>query len=54
VVTVGWEYVTPHLPAMIGERDAILPALLASLLCLFVVSLLTAPPSAEKLAPFAA
>jgi SSS family solute:Na+ symporter len=54
VVTVGWEYVTPHLPAMIGERDAILPALLASLLCLFAVSLLTAPPSAEKLAPFAA
>jgi SSS family solute:Na+ symporter len=53
VVTVGWEYVTPHLPPFIGERDAILPALLASLLCLFVVSLLTPKPSAEKLAPFA-
>jgi solute:Na+ symporter, SSS family len=53
-VTVGWEYVTPHLPTIIGERDAILPALLASLLCLFVVSLLTEKPSAEKLAPFAA
>ncbi len=54
VVTVCWEYVTPHLPPILGDRDAILPALLASLLCLFAVSLLTPPPSAEKLAPFAA
>jgi SSS family solute:Na+ symporter/sodium/proline symporter len=54
VVTVGWKYATPYLPQAIGERDAILPALLASLLCLLVVSLLTKPPSAEKLAPFAA
>jgi SSS family solute:Na+ symporter len=54
VVTVGWEYVTPYLPKVIGDRDAIIPALLASLLCLFVVSLATKPPSAEKLAPFAA
>jgi SSS family solute:Na+ symporter len=54
VVTVGWEYVTPHLPPVIAARDAILPALLASLLCLIVVSLLTPRPSAEKLAPFAA
>ena len=54
VVTVGWEYLTPHLPKVIGDRDAILPALLTSLLCLFVVSLLTPPPTAEKLAPFAA
>jgi SSS family solute:Na+ symporter len=53
VVTVGWEYVAPFLPRVIGERDAILPALLASLICLFVVSLLTERPSAEKLAPFA-
>jgi len=53
LVTVGWKYATPHLPTAIGERDAILPALLASLLCLLVVSLATKPPSAEKLAPFA-
>jgi SSS family solute:Na+ symporter/sodium/proline symporter len=54
VVTIGWDTISPHLPQVIGEQDAILPALLASLLCLFVVSLLTPPPSAEKLAPFAA
>jgi SSS family solute:Na+ symporter len=52
VVTVGWDLVTPHLPTIIAERDAILPALLASLLCLFVVSLLTARPSEAQLKPF--
>ena len=54
IVTIGWEYITPHLPKVIGDQDAILPALLTSLFCLFVVSLLTPPPTAEKLAPFAA
>jgi len=53
MVTVGWDAVTPHLPAIIGARDAILPALLVSLLCLFIVSLSTARPSAAQLAPFA-
>jgi SSS family solute:Na+ symporter/sodium/proline symporter len=53
VVTVCWEYMTPHLPAAIGARDAILPALVASLICLFIVSLATKKPSAEQLAPFA-
>jgi SSS family solute:Na+ symporter len=53
VVTVGWEYLTPHLPAAIGERDAILPALVASLIGLFAVSLLTKKPSEAQLAPFA-
>jgi SSS family solute:Na+ symporter len=53
VVTVCWEYMTPHLPAVIGARDAILPALVASLICLFAVSLATEKPSAEQLAPFA-
>jgi len=53
VVTVGWDWLTPHLPTVVGERDAILPALVASLICLFVVSLTTKPPSAEQLAPFA-
>ena len=51
-VTVAWDAVTPHLPPALAARDAILPALLASLLCLFVVSLLTAPPTAAQLAPF--
>jgi len=53
VVTIGWDTVAKHLPQTIGARDAILPALLASLLCLFVVSLSTTAPSAEQLAPFA-
>jgi SSS family solute:Na+ symporter/sodium/proline symporter len=52
VVTVGWDSLTPHLPKIVAERDAILPALLASLLCLFAVSLLTKAPSAEQLKPF--
>ena len=53
VVTVAWDTLTPHLPAIIGARDAIFPALVASLLCLFIVSLTTKPPTAEQLAPFA-
>jgi len=53
VVTVGWDYLTPHLPAAIAARDAILPALVASLICLILVSLMTTKPSAEQLAPFA-
>jgi SSS family solute:Na+ symporter len=52
VVTVGWDWLTPHLPAVIAARDAILPALIASLLCLFVVSLATKPPSESQLMPF--
>jgi SSS family solute:Na+ symporter/sodium/proline symporter len=52
VVTVGWDTLTPHLPAVIAARDAILPALLASLLCLFVVSLLTPKPTEAHLRPF--
>jgi SSS family solute:Na+ symporter len=52
VVTVGWDRLTPHLPKVIGARDAILPALLASLLCLFVVSLATKAPSEAQLRPF--
>ena len=52
VVTVGWDTLTPHLPAVIAARDAILPALLASLLGLFVVSLLTPRPTEAHLRPF--
>ncbi len=54
-VTVFWDsdFVRGHLPKIVSERDAIFPALLASLLCLFVVSLLTRRPSEAQLAPFA-
>jgi SSS family solute:Na+ symporter/sodium/proline symporter len=54
-VTVFWDTAAVHrlLPAYITERDAILPALLASLFCLFLFSLLTTKPSEAQLAPFA-
>jgi solute:Na+ symporter, SSS family len=54
VVTVFWDtgLVHSNLPAVISERDAILPALLASLLCLVAVSLLTSPPTEKQLKPF--
>ena len=52
IVTVSWDMVAPHLPSAIGERDAIFPALIASLLCLFLVSLFTAPPAEQQLEPF--
>lgn len=52
VVTVSWEFVAPHLPAAIGNRDAIFPALIASLICLVVVSLATTAPSAQQLEAF--
>jgi SSS family solute:Na+ symporter/sodium/proline symporter len=54
-VTVFWDsgFVHTHLPPIVAERDAIFPALLASLVCLFVVSLVTPRPSAAQLTPFA-
>ena len=54
-VTVFWDsaLVKGVLPPTIAQRDAIFPALLASLFCLFVVSLLTKAPSEQQLAPFA-
>ncbi len=53
-VTVFWDsgFVRAHLPEAIASRDAILPALLASLLCLILVSLVTAAPTEEQLRPF--
>lgn len=51
LVTVGWDLLTPHLPPVLAQRDAILPALCISLLCLFVVSLLTPPPDLAHLTP---
>jgi solute:Na+ symporter, SSS family len=54
-VTVFWDspFIHHHLPGIIADRDAIFPALLTSLCCLFVVSLATARPSVKQLAPFA-
>ena len=52
VITVFWDtrLVHAHLPAALANRDAIFPALLAALICLFGISLLTAPPDPAKLA----
>ena len=54
-VTVFWDtqFIHTHLPAILSDRDAILPALLASLLCLALVSLVTTPPTEKQLQPFA-
>ncbi len=53
-VTVFWDtpFIHHHLPAVIAERDAIFPALIAALVCLVGISLLTKPPRAEQLAQF--
>ena len=51
LVTVAWDSVRGHLPHALGDRDAILPALSVSLLCLFVTSLLTRPPDLAHLRP---
>lgn len=57
-VTVFWDssfvvhHLRAYLPAVIAQRDAIFPALAISVLCLIVVSALTASPSREKLAQF--
>ena len=55
LVTVFWDtqFVKTQLPEVIASRDAILPALLASLLCLALVSLVTTPPTEKQLRPFA-
>ncbi len=54
LVTVGWDapIVARLFPAWVAQRDAIVPALVVSLLALFAVSLLTPPPSAAQLRPF--
>jgi SSS family solute:Na+ symporter/sodium/proline symporter len=52
-VTVLWDSVLKHaMPPILADRDAIFPALIAAVVCLVVVSLLTPPPSEEKLKPF--
>jgi solute:Na+ symporter, SSS family len=54
LVTFFWdtEVVKRNLPPMLAQRDAILPALIAALVCLLVVSALTRPPKAEQVALF--
>jgi SSS family solute:Na+ symporter len=55
-VTVFWDsaFVHTHLPKAMAERDAIFPALLASLLCMILVSVATPPTSEDQLRRFAA
>jgi SSS family solute:Na+ symporter len=53
IITVCWSYMTPHLPPAVAVQDAIVPALVASLICLIAVSLATEKPSEAQLAPFA-
>ena len=55
VITIFWDtpFIHHNVPSVVSDRDAIFPALLASLVCLFVVSLLTRPPNAAHLQPFA-
>jgi hypothetical protein len=37
---------------VLAKRDAIFPALIASVFCLIVVSACSAPPRREQIAPF--
>jgi Na+/proline symporter len=52
VITVAWDTVKTHLPPVIGEREAIFPALIVSVVALVVVSLLTPKPSREQIVTF--
>jgi len=54
IITIFWDtpFIHHNLPAVISDRDAIIPALLTSLLCLFAVSLFTTSPSPQQLEPF--
>jgi SSS family solute:Na+ symporter/sodium/proline symporter len=54
-VTVFWDsaFIHTHVPAVLSDRDAIFPALIASLLCLILVSLLTPRPNLAHLPPVA-
>jgi SSS family solute:Na+ symporter len=54
LVTVTWDIPAVHglFPAIIAQREAIFPALFASVAAMVAVSLLTPKPSAEQLARF--
>jgi SSS family transporter len=51
-ITVAWDTVKTYLPKVIGERDAIFPALIVSVFALVVVSLLTPRPTRKQIAMF--
>lgn len=53
-VTLFWDtpFVHHNIPAILSDRDAIFPALIASVLCLTIVSLFTTPPTRAQLEPF--
>jgi Na+/proline symporter len=52
VITVAWDSVKAYLPKVIGERDAIFPALIVSVLALVVVSLMTPKPTQAQITQF--
>jgi solute:Na+ symporter, SSS family len=52
LITVAWDTVKTHLPPMIGQRDAIFPALIVSVLALVAVSLATPKPTREQIVMF--
>lgn len=52
VITVAWDNLKIHLPTVIGERDAIFPALIVSVVALVAVSLLTPKPTRKQIAMF--
>jgi SSS family solute:Na+ symporter/sodium/proline symporter len=54
IVTVLWDkpLISRHLPAALAAHDAILPALIVSLICLGLVSFATPRPSEAQLRPF--
>lgn len=53
-ITFFWDtkFVHNHLPAVLAQRDAIFPALIAAVLCLVIVSALTRPPRKEQVSLF--
>jgi SSS family solute:Na+ symporter/sodium/proline symporter len=57
VVTLAWDSAPlkamMHLPPILAQRDAIFPALFASVTAMFLVSALTPKPAAEQLSQFA-
>ena len=54
VVTLSWDlpWIRQHVPDILARRDAIFPALGASITAMIVVSLLTPRPAPEQLAQF--
>jgi SSS family solute:Na+ symporter len=52
IITVFWDtsFIRHHLPAILAQRDAIFPALIAAVLCLIIVSAVTKPPRKEQVA----